>query len=951
MSLGQSIALTGAGTGIVPGSVIDVTDDVVVTASMTDSHGNFTPEGWGNVSSLVVNWTSGAAGTLTGARTPLLGNAFVTHPSSPSNLAQFYAGAILTANIYTDDNGIAGQPRGSAFGLATVTYVKSAVKHWGDAFGAEFDVVVEAGASVQRKYGVYASLFQGDGAQGVIDGAYVFDAAPTTPGWRNGLHAVYRSGSNPFSADGSFISTNGPVTMANVVDVSSATVTGYLFKSGPLTITGQGAYSVTTGALTGDVPAMALLSGSATQHIYSTLGRTLNTDLVFGVAGLADDFMTGTVSGDAIITYAGSLKLGHLAGAPHVTISSAGAIAVNALTATSINKVAITQPATGSTLTIADSKTFTVNSTLTFSGTDGTSFTLPAGSATLVGVASTAIFTGKTYDTAGAGNVLKINGTQVSTITGTGAVVLAAAPALTGVPTAPTAAANNNTTQIATTAYLDTKLGAASGIATLDGGGKLTTAQIPASLVGAVQYQGTWNASTNSPALVSSTGAKGQYYKVSVAGATTIDTISQWNVGDTIIFDGTTWDKIDGLSSEVITVAGRFGAVVLAVADVSGAAPLASPTFTGVPAAPTAAVDTNTTQLATTAMVLAQAAAATPLIDGAAAIGTSTRFARGDHVHPTDTTRAPLASPTFTGTPAAPTAAVDTNTTQLATTAMVLGQASAVAPPINGVAAVGTSTRFARADHVHALGIQKHLAGLTLSAAGATATFGIAAGVASDSTDVSLMTLAGAFTKTTGAWVVGTANGSFDGTGSAPSATAGWYHVYLIKRPDTGVVDVLTSNSATAPTLPANYTLFRRIGSMLTNGSFQWVKFFQDGDNFTWDIPVIDFNAVLISVTTAILRTISTPLGINVVAIFHSRGATGTAATAIATIFTDPAQTDNGVPDFTTAQHIANTTLSPYAQLRIRTNTSSQIRTRSNFSDANTAFTLVTEGWVDTRGK
>lgn len=64
-------------------------------------------------------------------------------------------------------------------------------------------------------------------------------------------------------------------------------------------------------------------------------------------------------------------------------------------------------------------------------------------------------------------------------------------------------------------------------------------------------------------------------------------------------------------------------------------ATLASPTFTGTPAAPTAAVDTNTTQLATTAMVLAQAAAATPLVEaGAGAVGSSTRFARGDHVHP-----------------------------------------------------------------------------------------------------------------------------------------------------------------------------------------------------------------------------------------------------------------------------------------------------------------------------
>ena len=151
-------------------------------------------------------------------------------------------------------------------------------------------------------------------------------------------------------------------------------------------------------------------------------------------------------------------------------------------------------------------------------------------------------------------------------------------------------------------------LGANSGVATLDASGKLTTAQIPAALVGALQYQGVWNASTNTPALVSSTGTKGQYYKVSVAGTTTIDTISQWNVGDMVVFDGTTWDKIDGLSSEVTSVAGRVGAVTLSTSDISGIssyATLASPTFTGTVSGVTAAMVglgnvTNVAQLAAT---------------------------------------------------------------------------------------------------------------------------------------------------------------------------------------------------------------------------------------------------------------------------------------------------------------------------------------------------------------
>ena len=64
--------------------------------------------------------------------------------------------------------------------------------------------------------------------------------------------------------------------------------------------------------------------------------------------------------------------------------------------------------------------------------------------------------------------------------------------------------------------------------------------------------------------------------------------------------------------------------------------------------------------------------------------------------------KADKASPALTGTPTAPTAAADTNTTQLATTEFVIGQASATAPANNAAsAAVGTSNRYARADHVH----------------------------------------------------------------------------------------------------------------------------------------------------------------------------------------------------------------------------------------------------------
>jgi hypothetical protein len=151
--------------------------------------------------------------------------------------------------------------------------------------------------------------------------------------------------------------------------------------------------------------------------------------------------------------------------------------------------------------------------------------------------------------------------------------------------------------------------------------------------------------------------------------------------------------------------AGGTATSVIPIGGPGWAASLASPTFTGTPAAPTAAANTNTTQIATTAFVLGQgnSTAGTITMNGTQAAGSSNLYARADHVHPTDTSRAPLASPTFTGTPAAPTAAADTNTTQLATTAFVLGQASSTTPAALSTAAVGTSNRYARADHVHAM--------------------------------------------------------------------------------------------------------------------------------------------------------------------------------------------------------------------------------------------------------
>lgn len=75
----------------------------------------------------------------------------------------------------------------------------------------------------------------------------------------------------------------------------------------------------------------------------------------------------------------------------------------------------------------------------------------------------------------------------------------------------------------------------------------------------------------------------------------------------------------------------------------------------------------------------------TPAMDGTASAGSSANFAKGDHVHPTDTSLAPLASPIFTGTPAAPTAAAGTDTTQIASTAFVKAAITSAVSGITGM--------------------------------------------------------------------------------------------------------------------------------------------------------------------------------------------------------------------------------------------------------------------------
>ena len=249
--------------------------------------------------------------------------------------------------------------------------------------------------------------------------------------------------------------------------------------------------------------------------------------------------------------------------------------------------------------------------------------------------------------------------------------------------------------------------------------------------------------------------------------------------------------------------------------------------------------------------------------------------------------------------------------------------------------------------------LRSHLVGCTMSTAGSSATMSIAAGVAMDSTNAYLMSVA-AIAKTTSSWAVGSGNGGID-TGSVANST--WYHFYAIRRPDTGVVDVIFSTSASAPTLPANYTQYRRIGSGKTDGSAQWIRFVQDGDRFEWYTPILDITANNPG-TSAVSRTLSVPTGIKVYARFNG-GTTNGASSVFPYTYFSSLDTADLAPSATLAplsmaNYSANNAGGSENNISthtVKTNTSAQIRSRISASDANCNIRIATLGWIDSRGR
>jgi hypothetical protein len=108
--------------------------------------------------------------------------------------------------------------------------------------------------------------------------------------------------------------------------------------------------------------------------------------------------------------------------------------------------------------------------------------------------------------------------------------------------------------------------GAPNGVATLNGSGVIPASQLD--IQGALDFQGLWNANTNTPTLTSGVGTKNNYYKVSVAGSTNLDGETDWQSGDLALFNGTAWEKLDQTNA-VTLVNGQSGVVTLTTTNIN----------------------------------------------------------------------------------------------------------------------------------------------------------------------------------------------------------------------------------------------------------------------------------------------------------------------------------------------------------------------------------------------
>ena len=249
---------------------------------------------------------------------------------------------------------------------------------------------------------------------------------------------------------------------------------------------------------------------------------------------------------------------------------------------------------------------------------------------------------------------------------------------------------------------------------------------------------------------------------------------------------------------------------------------------------------------------------------------------------------------------------------------------------------------------------RSYLAGLRISNNGSDAAhdIDIAVGECRDAGNAANLALTSALTKQIDvSWSAGSNDGGFPSGLSLSNDT--WYHVFLIRDSATGTVDAGFDTSVTASNLlsDSGYDQYRRIGSVKTDGSANIYAFYQKADLFLWAAAKHDVSNDSIG-TTAESLALSVPLGIETEAIIRviiddSSGAVGFLVSSPNVNDEAPNILGNAAVNVGGSVGTGNGIFA--SELRVLTNTSSQVRVRSDTASTNTDITTI--GWVDTRGK
>lgn len=276
---------------------------------------------------------------------------------------------------------------------------------------------------------------------------------------------------------------------------------------------------------------------------------------------------------------------------------------------------------------------------------------------------------------------------------------------------------------------------------------------------------------------------------------------------------------------------------------------------------------------------------------------------------------------------------------------------------LNVLKADGTAVAVAAATLLPASG---NIYGATVSnGTDVTNDINVAAGGAMDSTNTVWITIAAMAGKQLDAnWAPG-ANAGMRNSGAAIANTT--YHIYAVAKAD-GTQDIYAHTSTTVATVitalqaesgGASYLYARRIFSIVRTGAA--IKAFkQHGDRVVWDVMAADVSDDNPG-TSAVTRTLTVPLGLEVGAlVMHQINETTAGAIAYG-LLTELAQTDtvpsasaNDVIFGTASSALSNVAGSP---ITVYTDTSGQIRSRISRSEADLFDIILTAGYVDTRGK